>query len=399
VGNSTGHLLSGVRIVDFTFQAAGAYAAMLLAGLGAEVIKIESEVRQDPTRGRIRDRPYQHSVFFEDVNLGKHSITVNLKKPEGLEVVRRLIASSQATMDNFRPGVLARLGLDPEMILRDYPHVVSASLSAAGWDGPYARMPGYAGIFNALSGYGGVVGYEDGPPTEMRTSMDMRAGAMFATAVMGALVSARRTGKGARVDFSASEAAAMLAGDSLCEHSMVGVTPARLGNSDRDRAPHGVYPCADGWLFIGVRSDAEWGEFAQLLRADGFDVDPSLEAQQRIEKRLELDEVVTRWLATLGRFDAFHLLQRHGVPAAPAMSAEDMFQDENFLARGFISRANIATTDLTRAVCEVPWLVGGMRPGRTEPPTLGRDTREVMRRVLEMDDEEYEQLSAAGALS
>lgn len=398
MSNSTGHLLQGVRIVDFTFQAAGAYAAMLLAGLGAEVIKIESEVRQDPTRGRIRDRPYQHSVFFEDVNLGKLSITVNLKTPEGVAVVRRLIASSRATMDNFRPGVLARLGLDPAMLLNEHPHVVIASLSAAGWDGPHSRLPGYAGIFNALSGYGGVVGYEGGPPTEMRTSMDMRAGAMFATVVMGALVSARRTGQGARVDFSANEAAAMLAGDALCEHSMVGVTPERLGNTDRDRAPHGVYSCADGWLFIGVRSDTEWRELAHVLQSDGFEADESLDARARVGMRHELDGLITSWLATRARFDVFHRLQGRGVPAAPAMTAEDMFHDPHFQARGFITRANVATTDLTRAVCEVPWLVGDRRPDHTEPPTLGRDTREVMSRVLAMDDDEFERLSAAGVL-
>lgn len=395
----TTKLLDGARIVDFTFQAAGAYGAMLLAGLGAEVIKIESEVHPDPTRGRIKDRPYQHSVFFEDVNLGKRSVAVNLKEPEGLEIVRGLIAKSDATMDNFRPGVLRRLGLDPADLLAQHPRLVVASLSAAGWSGPYSRLPGYAGIFNALSGYGWMTGYEGGPPTEVRTSMDMRTGAVFAMAVVGGLVGARRTGSGGRVDFSASEAAAMLAGDSMAEHTLAGVVPERMGNTHRDHSPHGVYPSVDGWLFLAVRDDREWRRLAELLEADGLEVDPAFATvAERLQRRSEVDDLVSRWTGKRDRSVAFDVLQAAHLPAAPAVTAEDLVQDPQMLERDFIRRTVVATTDRTRAVCDVPWIIDGRRAEHREPPVLGQDTYEVLHRLLGMDTSEVDRLVDAGAL-
>lgn len=394
-------LLAGVRIVDFTFQAAGAYGAMLLAGLGAEVIKIESSVRPDPTRGRIKDRPYQHSVFYEDVNLGKRSVAVNLKRPEGVEVVRRLIAKSHATMDNFRPGVLTRLGLDPDELIAKHPHLVAASLSAVGSTGPYRKLPGYAGIFNALSGFGQMTGYIDGPPTELRTSMDMRAGAVFALAVVAGLVGARRTGRGGRVDFSASEAAAMLAGDSLSEYTLAGRAPEHLGNTHRDHSPHGVYRCRDGWLFLAVRDDQEWARLRKVLAVAGIDVDADAfaTAAQRRQRRDEVDGLVGRWTATMDRYPAFHLLQSERIPAAPAVSAEDLAKEPQLLARGYVTRARVATTDRTRAVCSFPWMVDGQRPDPGTPPELGTDTREILHRVLGMADAEIDDLIASGVLA
>ena len=392
--------LAGVRVVDFTFQAAGAHGAMLLAGLGAEVIKVESAVRPDPTRGRIKDRPYQHSVFFEDVNLGKLSIAVNLKRPEGVAVVRRLIDRSQATVDNFRPGVLARLGLDPDRLVAERPDLVCASLSAAGGTGPLAGLPGYAGIFNALSGFGELTGYAGGPPTELRTSMDMRAGAVLAMAVVAGLVGAKRTGRGGRIDFSAAEAISMLCGDSLAEYSLAGALPRRRGNADPVFAPHGVYPCRDGWLFLATRTDDEWARLAGLLARDGVTVDDRFAGgADRLARRDEVDALVGRWTALLDRQPAVELLQAAGIPAAPAVTGADVGKDPQFVSREFVTRTRVATTERTRAVCEMPWLVDGRRPDHLDPPELGRDTDDVLDRVLGMTGEEIAELRDAGVLA
>lgn len=392
-------LLAGVRIVDFTFQAAGAYGAMLLAGLGAEVLKMESAAHPDPTRGRIKDRPYSHSVFFEDVNLGKTSVAVNLKHPEGVDVVRRLIEHSHAAMDNFRPGVLTRLGLDPDEFVAQRPDLVWASLSAVGADGPLAALPGYAGIFNALSGFGEMTGYIGGPPTEMRTSMDMRAGAVLAMSVVAGLVGAKRTGRGGRIDFSAAEAISMLCGDSLSEYSLAGVRPARIGNTDRTYAPHGVYACRDGWLFLAARSDAEWAGLARLLARAGVDVSAFAAREDRLARRDDLDALVEGWTSALDRGAAFDLLAAEGVPAGPAVTGADIVKDPHFTAREYVTRTRVATTERTRAVCEMPWRVDGHRPNMTEPPEFGRDTHAVLRRVLDMTDAEVDALEQTGALT
>jgi crotonobetainyl-CoA:carnitine CoA-transferase CaiB-like acyl-CoA transferase len=392
-------LLAGVRVVDFTFQAAGAYGAMLLACLGAEVIKVESAVHPDPTRGRIKDRPYSHSVFFEDVNVGKLSLALNLKQPEGVTIARRLICESHATLDNFRPGVLARLGLDPDDLLRQQPGLVCASLSAAGGTGPYAQLPGYAGIFNALSGLGEMTGYPDGPPTELRTSVDMRAGAAFAMAVVAGLVGARRTGKGGRIDFSAAEAISMLCGDSLAEYSLTCRLPKRTGNAHAIYSPHGVYRCRDGWIFLAARDDSEWARLAALLTGDGLPVSSELAAADRRRQcRAQIDALVNGWTSSRDRRSAFEALQRAGLPAGPAVTARDMEDDPQFAARAFVTRATVATTTRTRAVGEAPWMTGGRRPEHSEPPALGRDTRDVLRRVLRMPDATIDELQTAGVL-
>jgi crotonobetainyl-CoA:carnitine CoA-transferase CaiB-like acyl-CoA transferase len=388
-------LLDGVRVVDFTFQAAGAYGAMLLACLGAEVIKVESSVKPDPTRGRIKDRPYQHSVFFEDVNLGKRSVAVNLKRPEGVAVVRRLIGESHAVIDNFRPGVMTRLGLDPDELLAERPSLVCASLSAVGGNGPYARLPGYAGIFNALSGLGEMTGYVGGPPTELRTSVDMRAGAVFATAIVAGLVGARRTGRGGRIDFSAAEGISLLCGDSLAEWSLAGRLPERRGNGHPTMSPHGVYPCRDGWLFLAARDDDEWSRLSALLGATD---DGLATSEQRVARRDAVDALVGGWTATLDRRAAFDLLQRADIAAAPAWDAAELSADPQLAARSFVNRTTVATTERTRAVCEPPWLVAGRRPQHTEPPVLGRDTADVLRAVLRLPDDEIHSLQESGVL-
>src|SRR5262249_24084731 len=184
-----------------------------------------------------------------------------------------------------------------------------------GATGPYAQLPGYAGIFNALSGLGEVTGYPDGPPSELRTSVDMRAGAAFAMAVVAGLVGARRTGKGARIDFSAAEAISMLCGDSLAEYSLTRHLPKRTGNAHAVHSPHGVYRCQDGWIFVAARDDSEWARLAALLTGDGFAVSSELAtAGRRRQCRAQVDALVGSWTSSRDRRDAFDILQRIGLP-------------------------------------------------------------------------------------
>ena len=207
--------LSGIRALDFTVNAAGPDSTWLLSALGVEVIKVESRIRPDPVRVRLKDRPYLHGSFYEDVNSGKRSVTIDLKTPEGRDTAVELIGKCDLVVDSFRPGVMDRLGLGYEVVHEQFPHVVVASLSATGSSGPLAGLPGYAGVFNVLGGMGGLIGYDDGLPTELRTSIDLRAGAMFAAMMAWALHEARRTGRGSWVDFSAVEAVALLCGEYL----------------------------------------------------------------------------------------------------------------------------------------------------------------------------------------
>lgn len=391
--------LAGIRVLDFTFQAAGAYAAMLLGSLGAQVIKVESASRPDPTRQRV-NRPYIHSVFYEDVNLDKQAITINMKSPEGQELAKRLAGESHVVADCYRPGVMQKWGMGHAHLRERYPHLVTASLTAAGQDGPYARLPGYAGIFNALSGAGNLTGYPDGPPTEFRTSMDMRAGALFAMAIAQGLLHAKRTGQGRSIDFSASEAGSTSVGDSIVEASVEGSDPGRRGNRDPRFAPSGVFACRDGWIALAVRSDEQWHQLVSRLEQDGRPRPEGLAtASSRLADRDAAEAYVAAALESLDRANAFELLSSCGVPAGPVMDGGDLVADEHLAARGLFVRTPVTTSDTTRLVTSAPWVIDGRRPQPQPAPDLGADTDAVLASVLGMSPSEIADLRASGVLS
>ncbi len=391
--------LDGFRVLDFTFQAAGAYATMLLGALGAQVIKVESASRPDPTRQRA-NRPYIHSVFYEDVNLDKQAITIDMKAPEGQKLAKRLAGESHVVADCFRPGVMQKWGMGHAELRECYPHLTTASLTAAGQSGPYARLPGYAGIFNALSGAGSLTGYVGGPPTEFRTSMDMRAGALFAMAIAQGVLHSKRTGIGLAIDFSASEAASVSVGDSIVEHSLAGYKPERRGNDDPRFAPSGVFACRDGWIALAVRSDQEWERLVSRLHEDGWPrPDGLVMASQRLASRELADAYVAAAIAGFDRATAFDYLSDCGIPAGPVMDGGDLVQDEHLATRECFTRTPLTTSDTTRLVVQSPWLVDGVRPQPDPAPALGAHTDAILGSVLGLSSAEIAQLRESWVLS
>ena len=374
-------LLAGLRILDFTFQGAGAYASMLLAALGADMIKVESSLRPDPTRGR-ENRPYLRSLLFDDVNLAKRGITLNMKTEDGRALARQLAGRCDAVTDNFRPGVMTRWGMNFEAIAAVNPRIVSASLSAMGSGGPLAELPGYAGIFNALSGLGGLNGYAGGPPTELRTSVDMRAGAFFAFAVTQALLAARMTGAGSRVDVSATECISALIGEYLAAYLLLGQEQERIGNDDPAAVAHGVFASADdNWVAVAVRTEQEWGRLALPAR------------DQREPAR-----ILASWLSATPAAEAVARLASAGVAAAIVQDAAALAADPQHGYRRLFTELPPRPNGERRMATAAPWLVNGERPPVTPGPELGVDTTAVLRDVLGMAAEDITALTESGAL-
>ena len=250
--------LAGIRVADFSVHAAGPFAGLMLAEMGAQVIKIESSARLDITR-----RP--HTMYgkppssFEQINANKMSVCLNLKEPRAVELALELVSVSELALENFRPGVLSRLGLGYEAMKEVRPDIILVSLSSNGQTGPESNYAGYAPMFSALGGLGHLTGYADGPPVELRHAMDHTGGMLAAFAAVAALSARQRTGLGQHVDVSVRDLATGFIGPELLDVAMNSREPHRKGNRDDSAAPQGVYRCRgeDEWVSISVASEAE----------------------------------------------------------------------------------------------------------------------------------------------
>ena len=266
-----GRGLEGVRVLDFTWAAAGPYATCLLALLGAEVVKVESTKRPDPARrGFLADYGgINRSPNFNELNLGKRSFQVDLSEPAGRALAHRLAEWADVVVDNFRPGVMTRFGLDAETLLAQRPELIVASSSANGATGPDAMAAGLASIFGATGGLSEQTGYADGPPTEIGESTDYRSGSALAVAMLAALLHRARTGEGQHVDLASREVVAASSPDALLAEQLgVAVADPRSATRHREFAPHDVYPAAgeDDWVAIAVGDESEWAGLCARAR-------------------------------------------------------------------------------------------------------------------------------------
>ncbi|HEX7753001.1 MAG TPA: CoA transferase [Novosphingobium sp.] len=326
--------LAGIRVADFTVHNAGPFCTHLLSQLGAEVIKVESAMRPDAFRKPHPVYGRMGPATFDQVASTKLSVRINLKKPEGVALAKRLVAVSDVAAESFRPGVIERLGLgfeDLKAVRRD---IVMLAVSSSGQTGPDRHFAGYAPLFGAWGGLGEMTGYADGPPVEMRHVMDHTVGMNAAVAVMAALHRRRATGEGALVDVSAREVAASLLGEALLL-AAAGREVHRSGNDHPRMAPHGVYPAAgeDRWVSVAVASDAEWRALAAILGID----DPRFATEaQRHGLREELNELVSGWTRTQDANAAAERLQAAGVAAHASWTTPEIAADPHLQARGAI---------------------------------------------------------------
>jgi crotonobetainyl-CoA:carnitine CoA-transferase CaiB-like acyl-CoA transferase len=396
--------LAGIRVADFTWAWAGPQGTLLLSMLGAEVIKIESRVRLDHARmislmigdagGGIDESP-----FFNDLNLGKLSLTLNLRTEEARDIARRLVAVSDVVTANMRPGVLDRLGLGYEALCEVKPDIIVLSSSAVGATGPEKFNTGYAPTFAAMSGVVDYTGYPDEAPTLLSGSVDLRVGTMAAFAVLAALHHRQRTGEGQYIDLSSTEVMSAMMGEAFLEYSMTGRVPERTGNRDSAMAPHGCYRCRGEprWITIAVGDDSEWAALRSVLG------DPELEdgafagPLERWRNQDRLDEIIERWTRERGADEAATRLQRAGVPSMPVHNGATLAGDPHIRARGILETADHPKLG-ERIVVGPPWKLEGAGV-RGASPLIGEHTQYVLREVLGLSQEEIERLEKADALT
>ncbi len=393
--------LEGVRVLDFTWAWAGPQATLLLALMGAEVIKVESKRRLDHSRlrslvaGPSMSGP-DASFIFNTLNLNKLSVTLNLSKPEAVEIAKSLAKISDVVAQNMRPGVLERLGLGYEDLKKVKPDIIMLSSSAVGSTGPERFYTGYAPTFAAMGGMAYITGRVGGRPAPLMGTIDLRVGSTGTFAVLAALYHRKLTGEGQHIDLSSAEAVSALMGDVFMDYTMNGRVQERAGNCDRAMAPHGVYGCRDNkWVSIAVGSEEEWralcGVIGDARLADG---DRFADAFSRWQNQEALDEIISEWTIARTPIEVMQALQPAGVAAMPVYGGEEIVKDSHVLARGIIEEVEHPLMG-KKHVLGPPWRLS-KTPARVirHGPLLGEHNDYVLGDLLGMSKEQMERLTA-----
>jgi benzylsuccinate CoA-transferase BbsF subunit len=396
--------LSGIRVTDFTWAWAGPQGTLLLAMLGAEVIKIESHARLDHARvhslaagsiaGGLDDSP-----LFNDLNLGKLSITLDLRKEEARDIVRRLVAKSDVVTQNMRPGVLDRLGLGYEDLRTVKPDIIMMSSSAVGATGPEGSYAGYAPTFACMSGAVEITGYPDESPSPLSGAVDLRVGTTAAFAVLAALHHRQRSGEGQHIDLSSTEVMSAMIGEAFLEYSLCDRVPQRSGNRDSAMAPHNCYRCKgeEQWLTIAVASEAEWSALRSVIADPELEEDAFAGPLERWENQERLDAIVERWTRQREPREAMEILQRAGVAAMVVHTGSSIAKDPHVQERGVFDTV-VHPRIGEKAVVRPPFGLEGVGVRRSAP-LIGEHTEYILKEILGMSRDEIDRLEEAGVLN
>ncbi len=390
--------LKGVRILDFCWAIAGPLGTRLLADLGADVIKVESEYRLDPIRYIGVQPPGEMSWNtngqFNDCNANKRAITLNLNTPEGIDVVRRLAATADIVTSNYTPHRLERWGLGYEALRAANPKVIMANMAVMGIRGPHDGWRSYGNGIVALCGLGHLTGFEGRDPIGIGTlHTDFTVPYFAAMQIMAAVLRRRRTGKGQYLELSQYEASVHLLDTELLSFLNGGAEPGRIGNRSPRMAPHGVFAGAgeDRWVAIACRNDEDW---RALCRVTGLSGPETLAGRQAEAARIEAE--LTEWTRRRENWDSAALLQAAGVPASAVEDLGELLGRD--VAMNGDYREVALPSGVTALVQEEPVLWDGKRLPIRRAPMWGEHTAEILGGELGMTGEEIAELAARNVL-
>jgi crotonobetainyl-CoA:carnitine CoA-transferase CaiB-like acyl-CoA transferase len=373
--------LDGITILDLTRVLSGPYCTMLLADMGARVIKVEQPGKGDDTRAWGPPFLEGESAYFLSINRNKESVTLDFKHPEGRAVLDRLIAKSDVVVENFRPGTLSKVGLDYQALAARHPRLVYCSISGFGHSGPRWQEPGYDAIMQAEGGLMSITGSADGPPYRLGVAIvDIVSGMFAAYGIAMALFARQRTGRGQEVDLAMLDATVALLTYQAGNYFASGKVPARLGNRHPSIVPYETFAAADGEFVLAVGNDEQWRRFCAIAE---LPQDPRFATnRQRVTGYDQLRPFVADRLRTTPRQEWIDRLTAAGVPCGSVRNFQELFEDPQLAAREMITRVEHATIGQLRTL-GVPIKLSDT-PGavRTPPPTLGEHTDAVLERDL-----------------
>jgi len=368
--------LNGIKVVDLTRYLAGPFCTQILGDYGAEIFKIEAV--ENP-RGEMGESKGRDNYFFLSANRSKKSLRIAIKKPEGREILMRLIDGADVVVDNYRPTVMKALGLDYEALSARNPRIITCSISGFGASGPLRDFPGFDQIAQGMSGLMSVTGTAESGPMRVGIAIcDLLGGIFAANGILLALEARHRTGRGQRVETSILESIVSILTWSAGIYFETGKTPGPAGNNHPLSSPHGVFKASDRPFNIACGNEAMWKNFVVLIGRPELGADERFKGTgRRVKNRAALSEEINRALAPHPAEYWIDLLNREGIPAGPILTIEEMFKHPQTAARDMLLKmphpqlGEYLTTGLAAKLEETPGKV-------TRPPLVGEHTNEVL---------------------
>ena len=398
--------LQGVRVADFGQVIAAPVTAQMLGWLGAEVILVETESRFTT---RVWP-PFADGEFginqsggFNLVNNNKLSCSLDLSKPDALEIARGIIGVSDVLVENYATGAMERLGLGYDEVRKLRPDIVYMSLGAFGRSGPFKDLTGFHSVINLFSGLAAVAGYPDSHPRIMGGLIpDAFAGCYCVLAVLEALYHRSRTGEGQYIEASMTEALTGMIPSAVMEYSLTGKEHERVGNRDGRNSPHNVFRCLgeEKWVAVSVGTDQQFRCLAHASGNPGWADDPRFAtATARLENQDALEGLIREWTVRMEVHEVVAALQASGVPASPVNDSADVLADPHLVERGFVARIEHPVAG-ERPVLSLPWSTDGRRVDHLRAaPTFGQHNEWVLKELLQLPDEQYDRLVSSGAIA
>ena len=373
--------LKGIRILDLTNVLAGPFCCHQLAHMGADVIKVETPGTGDLARQLGADSARNADlmgVSFLAQNPGKRSITLNLKSASGKRILKELVAKSDALVENFRPGVMARLNLDYETLTRENPRLVYCAISGFGQDGPLAKLPAYDQIVQGMSGVMSITGDADTAPYRVGYPMADTIGGMTAAFAVAAALANRDDNRGTFIDVSMLEAVIATMGWVVSNHLIAGQAPSPNGNDNFTASPSGTFKTADGVMNIAANKQEQFEVLCEIIGNPGLAQDPRFaDRKSRLDNRSALTAELEAAFATAPTHDWVEKLTAQGVPAGPVWSVPEALAHPQLADRGLLQTHRIGPEDLQ--LVGIGAKLDGTVPGVSfPPPELGAHTNEIL---------------------
>ena len=399
--------LAGLRVLDLSRILAGPSATQLLADFGAEVIKIERPGAGDDTRGW--GPPFLHdptgaetgtSAYFLSANRGKHSLAVNIADPRGQALVQALAAQSDVLVENFKPGDLARYGLDAATLRAANPRLIYCSITGFGQTGPNAQRAGYDFLVQGEGGLMSLTGMADGPPLKAGIGIaDLICGMYAAVGILAAVAAREKTGLGQHIDLALMDAQVAMLVNQGVGYLTDGKTPPRRGNDHPTIVPYGTFPANDGTFILAIGNDGQFSRFAALAGAPGLAADPRFANNAaRVRHRDILIPLIATLTAGRTAQDWLSTCAAQGIPAGPVNDLAQVFASPQVAARAMTVAMTLPTGAAATLIGNPLKMSGTPVTYAKPPPALGGDTGAVLARHLGLTQTELSDLAAAGVI-